>query len=328
MEIETCGLAPRSDREIKRLARSYEIIAQHRMRNHVAPSQHLGRLGLFGQFLEWQFLPHYMGGPPRWKVSFRRRFGKRTLPDFAVVGPIKCGSSDFCTQLFRHPCILPPLTKEISTADPEAWRPHYPTVREKERVAAKYGAALSGYLGPFLPWLQLPESYHRARPDGKVIIMLRDPVSRGYSQWKWEYLVNGGRRRRRVIKPFPTFKAFVDSNLAVFPAFAMDMFWTSPFPHSGIYHTFVKFWIDTFGRDNVLILKVEDYFQDRSRSLVEAYEFLGLPALSLPEIDFRVNENPLQLPPPDEESLQKLSDFYRPYNEQLWDVLGKELDWS
>ncbi len=311
---------------MKRLLRSYEILAQSSSRYHVPP-QRLGLLGRLGRLLEWQFLPHYMRGTPRWRVNLRRRFGKRTLPDFAVVGPIKCGSSDFCTHLFRHPCILPPLTKEIAFADPEAWRPFYPTVREKERTAAEYGAALSGYLAPFLPWLALPENYHRARPDGKVIILLRDPVRRGYSQWKWEYFVTGG-RRRGLGKRYPTFKAFVDSNLTVFPAFAMDMFWGTPFPHSGIYHPFVKVWIDTFGRDNVLILKMEDYFQDRSQSLADACEFLGVPALSLPEVDFRVNENPLRLPPPDEESLQKLSDFYRPYNEQLWDLLGEQFDWS
>lgn len=321
-------LAPRSDREMKRLLRSYEIIAQFRMGNHLPPSQRPGLLRRLRLRLEWQFLPHYMGGAPRWKLFFRRRFGQRPLPDFALVGPIKCGSSDFSTHLFRHPCILPPLTKEIATSNPEVWRAHYPTVKERERTAAEYGVACSGYLAPFLPWLGLCKNYHRARPDGKIIILLRDPVRRGYSQWKWEYFITGGKPRRRLGKPFPTFRAYVDSSLAVFPAFTMDMFWGTPFPHSGIYHTFVKIWLDTFGRDNVLILKMEDYFQDRSKSLAAACEFLGLPALPLPEVDFRVNENPLKLPPPDEESLQKLSDFYRPYNEQLWDLLGEEFDWS
>ena len=38
-------------------------------------------------------------------------------------------------------------------------------------------------------------------------------------------------------------------------------------------------------------------------------------------------ENPLTLPPPDEASVAKLSRFFRPHNEMLWELLGKRFAW-
>ena len=318
-------LIPRSDRELRRLARSYELIAQSRMRGHRSATLRMS-LAALRRRLEYPWLPHYFGDSPAWRLRLRRWSGSRTLPDFALIGPIKCGSSDFAIQLHRHPCLLPPLTKEIFTTDPEAWRPHYPTVRQMRRVAEAYGVARSGYLAPFMQWQQLARDFHRVRPEAKIIIALRDPVWRGVSHWKWEVLL-AGRALARHAHHLRNFRDFVRFTLAVYPSCTLDFISRFPFPHAGIYDPIVKLWIDVFGRDNVLVVDMGEYFRDRSPVLRRVFEFLELPELPLPESDLRVNENPLKLPAPDEESLDELSAFYRPFNEQLWQLLGERFDW-
>ena len=87
--------------------------------------------------------------------------------------------------MFQHPCIIPPLAKEISLGDPREWMPYYPTVKEKEKVEKEHGKALCGYFSPTMHTLALMDAYRRARPDAKIILMLRNPVARAYSHYKW-----------------------------------------------------------------------------------------------------------------------------------------------
>src|SRR5207249_2118918 len=123
---------------------------------------------------------------PKWRLWARKFGGPRMLPDFACIGPIKSGTSDLCSYLLQHPCILPPLAKEIMSAVPNAWRRYYPTLREKEQVEKQHGKALSGYFNPIPHSLRLIDEYHAARPDAKVILLLRNPIDRAYSHYKAE----------------------------------------------------------------------------------------------------------------------------------------------
>ncbi|WP_298443894.1 hypothetical protein, partial [Gordonia sp. (in: high G+C Gram-positive bacteria)] len=107
------------------------------------------------------------------------------------MGSIKSGTSDLATNLFSHPSVVPPFAKEVFDTDPEVWREHYPTVTEMRRVRRQTGNARTGYFTPALTFLDLPGRYRAAVPDAKVVLVLRDPVSRAYSQYKWELLVGG-----------------------------------------------------------------------------------------------------------------------------------------
>ncbi len=163
---------------------------------------HEGRPGLTRRcqdtflLLKRHFLPHYFGRPPRWRLWLRRFGGPRTLPDFACVGPIKSGTSGLSSYLTLHPSILPPLTKEILTTNTQKWLPHYPTVPEKARVRESTGAALCGYFAPWLHNLELMDHSRAVQPGGKIILLLRNPVDRAFSHYKWDLFVGGKRQKK------------------------------------------------------------------------------------------------------------------------------------
>jgi sulfotransferase family protein len=284
-------------------------------------------LGRLTSAVERQFLPHYFSKPPGWRLGLRRRLdGERTLPDFCIVGPIKSGTTDLAVSMMAHPNVIPPVAKEFWSPDPHSWRVFYPTEHEKERHAKRYGVALSPYCVPALHSMEVAYNLSQVKPDCKVVVLLRDPAARTYSQWKWEVFLAG--RKRLATHPFlATFESYVSTALELFPASAMPSTCGFPVLQTSIYWQSVAYWIKCFGRANVLVVDADDYFEDCARCLHRIQEFVGLPAVSIPQFADRINENPLTLPKPADEAMASLRKFFAPHNEKLWQVIGETYDW-
>ncbi len=313
-----------------KLSRSYQLITEYNYlrSGYMSKDKLPTKIEYFSKWMEYQLLAHYFGAVPLWRRLARKFSGKRTLPDFCIVGPIKSGTSDLAVNILLHPNVMLPLAKEYYTADIEKWRTLYPTEKQKKNYAlhTSNGLAVSPFLAPYLHWMELVFNLSKIRPNTKVVITLRNPVERFYSHWKWEVFLAG--RERATDLPFlNSFPAYVDKALSVFPEFPMFTACNSEPLQTSIYWKAVSYWIERFGQDNLLVLDVQDYFLDSNGFLNQIYDFVGLPPFNVPEFENRVNENPIILPPPDEESITKLRAFFEPHNQKLWCLLGKEFDW-
>jgi hypothetical protein len=316
----------RSARDWKQWMDGYDLETRRRMARYEGLTTRAARLDYKLLTLRYQFLPHYFSAVPSWRVKLRSMIGgPRTFPDFACVGPIKSGTSDLATYMFQHPCILPPLSKEVTARNPTDWLPYYPTVEEKARVAREHGKALSGHFNPALSSVPLMDNYHRVRPDAKIVLMLRNPTDRAYSHYKWDLL--GGGKALGQSPYYRSFTACVD--------FALEFFPGVPFPspsrfdllETGIYVKAVGLWMKRFGRENVYVLRAEDFFADVASAVCGIHEFLGIPPRR-PELHPIANQNPIKAPPFEEETRQKLLTFYRPWNEKLYALLDRDMKWE
>lgn len=314
----------------KKLSRSYQLITEYNClrRGYLSKDKLPSNIEYFSKWLEYQFLDHYFGAVPLWRLLARQYSGKRTLPDFCIVGPIKSGTSDLAVNILLHPNVMLPLAKEYYTADIEKWRTLYPTEKQKEDYASciSNGLALSPFLAPYLHWMELVFNLSKIKPDIKVVLTLRNPVDRFYSHWKWEVFL-AGKERAKDLPFLNSFPDYVDKALSVFPEYPMFTVCRSEPLQTSIYWKAVSYWFECFGQNNVLVLDVQDYFSDSNSFLNQIYDFVGLPSFDVPEFGKRINENPVILPPLDEESIAKLRAFFEPYNQKLWCLLGKEFDW-
>lgn len=308
--------------------RHYAIVTEtrHEMLGYASPDSQPSQLRRVLRTIEAQFLPHYFAMPPRWRKYVRRLSPNRTLPDFCIVGPPKCATSDLAVTLLLHPNVIPPLAKELPSADPEVWRLYYPTERQKRRHAIRHGMALSPYLHPSLHWMAVPYNLAHINPNERIVIVLRDPIKRLYSHWKWELFLAGKSRAARF--PFlATFRSYVEKSLEMHGSGLLY----SPSGASGLMHSIypkaVKNWTDCFGRQNVLVLDIKGYFSQQQRFMERIYEFVGLPPMKLTMLSEKANENPIEAPPADADTIGRLRKFFAPYNEDLWDVIGERFSW-
>lgn len=327
-EFESDGSVTRAsndDAGATSYAEPYDISAFHRLHLQESGNRLSYYLGAARRGLRYQLLPHYWGNPPGWRLKYRSVVGARVLPDFACLGAIKSGTSDLSTYLFQHPSIVPPLSKEIFSDRPASWLPHYPTVAEMDSVRKQTGHASTGYFTPWMHQHTLMDNYRDACPSAKIILMLRNPAERAYSHYKWDLFLGG--KAQAALPYYRTYADYVDMSLDLFPGMAYPSPSGFPLLQTGIYAKSTAKWIDRFGRDNVLIVKAEDFFAETVDTVCRIHEFLELP-VTPPTVHKAVNQNPLKAPPQDPASRARLVEFYRPFNEELYEVLGKDLGWS
>jgi Sulfotransferase domain len=269
-----------------------------------------------------------------------RGYGKATaawrpLPDYLIIGAKKGGTSSLTNWLLQHPDNLrmfpsfQPLKSphffDINFAKGVAWyRSHFPT----ERVRSDRPGSIVGEASPY--YMFHPAAAARARsvvPDAKVIAVLRNPVSRAYSNY-WDRVSAG-------TETLPTFEealaaeegrmAGVDHERLVhdptYYSLAHDQF---TYLARGRYLEHLQTWLDTFPGEQTLVLRAEDMYSDPAGVFDTVQRFLGLRAC--PSINMKTY-NERSKPPIDARTRDRLAEYYRPYNEALYERLGRDMGW-
>jgi hypothetical protein len=257
----------------------------------------------------------------------------RGLPDFLIVGEAKCGTTSLYDDLARHPCVLEAAVKEVHFFDlrfkrgldwyraqfPFAWR-----MREKADGHRRQTGEASPYY-MFHP--HAPVRIKRALPNVKLIVMLRNPVERAYSQYQHEV-----RRGREPLASFEEAVAAEPERLRGEHERMLADEWYNSVEHRrhsyltrGIYvDQLQKLWRQ-FDREQILVLKSEDYFAGPDVTGRKVRQFLGLPAWEPPSYARR---NVGTYSPIDARLRRRLAEHFAPHNARLYDFLGVNFGWS
>jgi hypothetical protein len=174
----------------------------------------------------------------------------RSLIDFVGVGPPKTGTTWLHTCLFGHPELCLPKRKETYFFD----RYYDRGVSWYRRLFKCQPGALRGEIGAsYFFSLEALERIHRHNEKCKVIVNLRDPVSRTFSF----YLVY--RRRGELRGDF-------HASLSEMPRLL----------ESSRYEILLPRWIERFGKERVLILLLQDMAARPEEELRRVHNFLQI----------------------------------------------------
>lgn len=255
------------------------------------------------------------------------------LPSFIVPGESKCGTTSLYRYLVKHPNVLPCDRKEPKNFIdyPRSLlycRSHYPTlitrywVEISRRRRAITGEATAEYLSS----PDLPESLYSVLPSLKIIVLLRNPVHRAYSDYHMF------RSRNRVHLEFDE---VVDRSLAwlgdvslqdlVQAALGIEGFYLR-FVARGLYVKNLARWLSVFPRRQILILKSEDLFAKPTEVVDEVFEFLELDTCNVDAMEARRKGDYEQTL--DDEVADRLRRFYAPYNAELYKLIGRNMGWE
>jgi hypothetical protein len=275
----------------------------------------------------------------------KRKLSKGYAPDFLIAGTPKAGTTGLHYYLMQHPNLVGAFKKEVHYFDNdknyERGKKWYHNNFKNEQWKKNFLCFES--TPAYMYWKKVPQRIKNDYPEMKIIFILRNPVSRAYSAWNFYRTYLSKDRPKRVIKRnlkkvSPTmFKEFYSTE--VFPDFEtllnkdierVKTNSTQEEPaiiRSGIYVDQVKRYFDVFGRENVLILGMKDMIKDKKKVLNEILRFLGLPESDwnfLREEVLNAKEYREKIKP---ETEAFLNEFYKPYNEQLFELLGTKVNW-
>lgn len=108
------------------------------------------------------------------------------------------------------------------------------------------------------------DTIFRHNPDAKIVILLREPVNRAYSNY--QHLVRDGRERG----------SFEEALAAEEERLAKGWEWFWGLKQNSRYHDVVKQYMNIFGNDNVRVVLFEDFIKDQQTHLKQIMEFIGL----------------------------------------------------
>ena len=119
-----------------------------------------------------------------------------TFPDFLGIGAQKAGTSWLHANLRRHPQVFMPRRKELHYFD---WRPH----RSLKTYAREFAGGEALVKGEITPYSAALPSWtiryiHELMPDAKLILILRNPIDRAWSQAVMNLVVRAGRNFEEV----------------------------------------------------------------------------------------------------------------------------------
>ena len=248
-------------------------------------------------------------------------------PDFFILGGMKCGTTSLFNYLAQHPRILPPAAKELHYYDEHHYRG-----RGLDDYLGNFpvrGAdTLSGEATPFyLTHPHAPAWLSRDFPAAKLIVLMRDPVARFWSQYQQMYSkgrITGSAKEVIALEleqgEQEWQKVLADPGLPVTGLKRCSLL------RRGRYAEQLLRWFEHVPRDRFLLLFTEDLLADRRAVVDRTLEFLGLE--TAPGMDLAALHHTRKYPPVPVGLRQRLEEHYAPANRQLAELLGEEPPWD
>jgi hypothetical protein len=208
----------------------------------------------------------------------------RVEPDFIIIGAPKCGTTSLYNYLIQHPDVFAALEKEPRYFDqrhhePYRWyRGNFPLRFWRGLQALRGRPLLTGESTPtYLYDPEVPARVARALPDVKIIVLLRDPVDRAFSNYNME-VKNGAEHLG-----FEAALEQEDQRLADRRTETQRDGTTYPYnelhfayKRRGRYSEQLARWLAHFPPERILVFKSEDMYSEPERVVNESFSFLGL----------------------------------------------------
>jgi hypothetical protein len=258
----------------------------------------------------------------------------RMLPGFLILGAERCGTTSMFHILRQHPAVFTGTLprKEMHYFDHKyglglGWyQCHFPLIPRARLAARGAGGAVAFEATPNYMYHPLaPERISRDLPGVRLIVMVRDPVERAYSDYSHQ--VGFGNET----EPFERALELEDIRLQG----EVERIITTPgyysFEHShhsyrarGHYADQLERLERLFGRERIHVVDDGEFFAAPGPTYDRVLEFLGLPHRGYP--DFTPQNTRSRSPLPG--SVQAaLEEHFRPHDERLTAWLGKEPSW-
>jgi hypothetical protein len=260
----------------------------------------------------------------------------RMTPSFLICGGQRCGTTSLYRALSAHPVVLKAvLHKGVHYFDTSyrrgmGWyKGHFPLQRTALRVKQRYGVPAQTFeSSPYYMYHpQAAPRIARDLPGVKLIVLVRDPVERAYSQHAHEVA--------RDFEPERDFGAALaleparlhrqEEMLAADPAYYSFAHQHHAYRARGEYARYLSVLAANVGRERIHVVESERFFAEPDRVYDEILAFLGLPDLGRPPFE-RHNARPRSADM-DPRIRKDLTAHFAPHDEALAGWLGHPPVW-
>jgi len=268
------------------------------------------------------------------------------MPDFLIIGGQRCGTSSLYYYLTEQHGISSAATKEVHYFDDffargiNWYQAQFPTNAYKYSVEHfRNRHFLTGEASPYYIFHpNAPRRISAVLPHIKLILLIRNPIDRAYSQHWLE--VKG---RYETLSFEEAIKCEQDRIAGEREKMLSDENYHS-FKHRrytyltrGIYIDQIEYWMNFFPREQFLFLKTEDLYSNPASIVRQTLEFLGIPGKEIDtnreykkykvpsKTGYRTKDSAPKIDP---NTRKYLVEYFKPHNARLYEFLGRDLEWD
>ena len=261
----------------------------------------------------------------------------RMVPSFLICGGQRCGTTSLYRALAAHPVVLKAvLHKGVHYFDTSydrgiGWyRAHFPRQRGADKVSDRYGVPAQTFeSSPYYMYHpQAAARIARDLPHAKLLVLVRDPVERAYSQHHHE-VARGFEVERdfgAAIALEPARLHRQEERLAADPTYYSFAHQHHAYRARGEYARYLSVMAQHVGRERIHVLESERFFVEPEEVYDEVCEFLGLPTYLERPVFEQHNARPRQADM-DPALRRDLTDRYQPHDDALARWLGRIPIW-
>ena len=248
------------------------------------------------------------------------------LPTFVIAGAQKCGTSTLVATLRRHPQVHMARPKELHFFDRKRdegleW---YAEQFKPKGKQVQWGEASPTYIYEDVARRAMCE----ALPDGKFVVILRDPAKRAYSHF-WH-------SKRLEFDPVETFEEALDLEPQRMASGERRDRMRFSYLDRGHYVEQLEDLVAHHDRDKIHVMLLDDLAGNRIPTLEALMNFLEIDASYATSIKeqwtnkYRVKEQDgkqkvVAYPPLPSETRARMVEHFKPWNDRLEEFLGRDL---
>lgn len=243
------------------------------------------------------------------------------IPDFIIIGVQRGGTTSLYEYLIKHPDVGSTSSKEIHFFDNQYEKG---TKWYLEQFSSKKGK-ISGEASPYYIFHPLtPKRIHELVPSVKLIVLLRNPVERAFSHYKLAV-----RTGNETLSFDEAIKAesmrLKNSEKEIMGGKNSSNHQRQSYLSRGIYVKQLKRYYDLFPKDNILVIKSEDFFEFPNQTYKQVLKFLGLKNIEMKDFPAYNYGGEQKI---DNDLRKKLVRYFTPHNKKLYDLLGMDFGWE
>lgn len=259
----------------------------------------------------------------------------RTLPDFAIIGGQRCGTTSLYRYLMEHPCCIHAFEKEVHYFDNnygkgvDWYLANFPTRAYMNLLrGCLRRPVLTGEASPLYMFHPLaPQRMAEDTPKVKIIALLRNPTDRAFSHYQHEVRLGHENLdfEQALEAESDRLKGERDHMLED-PSYYSFNYAHFSYKSRGIYIEQIADWMQYFSGEQLLVLSSEDLYTEPARVMMEVQEFLHLPPKTLRK--YKAYNKGSYSEDMEPKLRTHLQEVFAPHNQRLYRFLERDFGWD